>query len=182
MLDLEEPKVSPIPCSSMINGQPCPGYAAYVYRSASTVRLICDGCAMESNQALTSGSRGLPARRSPIVEFSLLELIPARKLLVSEKEKAVSEAERAWDQLARSRELIALRAKERRLIDVGMLWSELIAVALGVVGWIAFGFVWGMSITFAVSISCYGLARWVVARYWIRPALADINSRTEDLS
>jgi hypothetical protein len=92
------PLVNPIPinnptlCESVRDGKPCGGYSAYVYKTAHTTRLICDQCAKEYR-----------AGRSvvPIIEFSLMEMIPARKVLVAGLESMRGELERTKSEVTR---------------------------------------------------------------------------------
>jgi hypothetical protein len=70
----------PFPCETKVEGVQCAGHATHVYRSASATRLICDECAT----AYRLAAKG--PRKLAVVEFSLLELIPAREYLLGQVE------------------------------------------------------------------------------------------------
>jgi hypothetical protein len=69
---------NPFTCDMTIEGRACGGVVAFLYRTATATRLICDHCAAGLR---TAKGRIVPA---PIVEFHLLELAPARASLLSE--------------------------------------------------------------------------------------------------
>lgn len=70
---------TPFVCESMVNGSACGKPCSYVYKSAHVMRLVCDVCAHELQTV--KGALG-PA---PVVEYALLELVPARAALLEEK-------------------------------------------------------------------------------------------------
>ena len=81
---------NPTLCESLIEGKRCNELSSYIYKSAFATRFICDSCARQYRH---EGSE------VPLLEFALLELLPARHVLVDrldrvtkayEKLKAVS--------------------------------------------------------------------------------------------
>lgn len=73
---------NPFTCEALVDSARCGKDASYVHKSASSpAMLFCDVCAKE----LKASSRGM--RKVPIVEFSLLELIPPRDGLIAENGK-----------------------------------------------------------------------------------------------
>jgi hypothetical protein len=74
---------NPTRCEVMTDGKKCGELSAFLFVNAFTKQLMCDGCAMRQRAA---GVRGpVPGGGPPIMEFSLLELIPARQALLDEK-------------------------------------------------------------------------------------------------
>lgn len=116
----------PFVCESMRDGAKCGQPAAYVYKTAFATRLVCDGCAQELRSV--KGALG-PA---PIVEYALLELVPARQVLLEEKLLMMSKAER-------DRAEISVLEKAGTLIAY-WLWVAVgygvLATLVGAYGWL----------------------------------------------
>lgn len=119
----------PFPCETTVDSVPCDGHATHVYRSAHATRLICDSCATAYRLAAKS------ARPISIVEFTLLEFIPAREYLRGQvdtmkierdkaaqatkdatalaetlrvsRNKAMSETQEAWNRLDKMQQSLA---------------------------------------------------------------------------
>lgn len=91
---------NPALCEVLIEGNRCNGFSSHIYKSAYATRLVCDDCARRYR---TEGST------SPILEFALLELVPARELLVDR----LTKTEKAFGKL---RALVVLqKAQDTRL-------------------------------------------------------------------
>ena len=69
---------NPFTCDMLRDERRCGGDASQLYRTATATKVVCDACATVLR---TAKGRMSPA---PIVEFALVELIPARNSLLSE--------------------------------------------------------------------------------------------------
>ena len=118
----------PFPCETKVEGVQCAGHATHVYRSASATRLICDECAT----AYRLAAKG--PRKLAVVEFSLLELIPAREYLRGQvetmrmaRDSAVDAARRA-EQTARDATALARgfeSGREKAMTEAQEAWGKL---------------------------------------------------------
>ena len=111
----------PFPCETIVEKVPCTGHATHVYRSAHATRLICDSCAT----AYRLAAKG--PRKLAVVEFSLLELIPARSVLLGQIDimKAEREAARENEQRAMSAANLAIEVKEKAMSETSEAWNRL---------------------------------------------------------
>ena len=111
----------PFPCETIVDKVPCTGHATHVYRSAHATRLICDSCAT----AYRLAAKG--PRKLAVVEFSLLELIPARSVLLGQIDimKAEREAARENEQRAMSAANLAIEVKEKAMSETSEAWNRL---------------------------------------------------------
>jgi hypothetical protein len=114
------PLNNPTLCESVVDGKPCGGYSSYIYKTATTTRLICDECARKYRAGGPGG--GVSA---PIFEFSLLELVPARQVLMMK----VSRLERVNEKMRR---LAELSVEERNLLDRHIMWEMIGCAVAGV--------------------------------------------------
>ena len=136
----------PFPCETIVDKVPCTGHATHVYRSAHATRLICDSCAT----AYRLAAKG--PRKLAVVEFSLLELIPAREYLLGQidvmkmerdsalgvaeqavgttkaanerREKAMSETQEAWNRLDKMQQSLARAVVLSRLHQEGQALTD----------------------------------------------------------
>ncbi len=111
----------PFPCETIVEKVPCTGRATHVYRSAHATRLICDSCAT----AYRLAAKG--PRKLAVVEFSLLELIPAREYLLGQIDimKAEREAARENERRAMSAANLAIEVKEKAMSETQEAWNRL---------------------------------------------------------
>jgi hypothetical protein len=78
---------NPFVCDMVVDGKPCPNHASLLYRTRHATKVVCDTCASELRMAK---GRLVP---TPIVEFALLELMPAREALLRERDAALDDAD-----------------------------------------------------------------------------------------
>jgi hypothetical protein len=111
----------PFPCETKVEGVACAGHATHVYRSAHAVRLICDECAT----AYRLASKG--QRKSGIVEFTLLELIPARESLLIKVDamRGARDAALENERQARAAANLAIEVKEKAMSETSEAWNRL---------------------------------------------------------
>lgn len=118
---------NPFTCEALVDSARCGKDASYVHKSASSpAMLFCDVCARE----LKASSRGM--RKVPIVEFSLLELLPPREALYAENGKLREAVMTAG---------LMYRATEERLQHVKFEWWVLctvsvLSIILAIWGWV----------------------------------------------
>jgi hypothetical protein len=182
----------PFPCSTTTLDGPCGNRATHVYRSAVITRLVCDACARSYRRP---SSARIPAPHAPTAEVAILELIPAREVLLAERDKFKAQSEDsmakanaievAWQeaQLDRDRAvaLIQLGIEEKRRMDRLAIWSEGVGILVGlVVGWRT-DQKWGLAAAFVVGLVWYGLGRWWMQRYWTTPRLSMLNATSRGL-
>jgi len=195
---------NPFPCETRIEGVPCTGHATHVYRSASATRLICDSCAT----AYRFAAKG--PRRTAIVEFTLLEFIPAREFLMGQvetmraerdqalqtakdatalakgfdkgRDKAMTEAQEAWNRLDKVQQNLARAVVLSRLHQEGealtqrwVLWADATAVSLAVVAQVIWGGMAGWYVFAGGIFLAYWVVSFTVQRWWVRPRLAQLN-------
>lgn len=111
----------PFPCETTVEGVACSGHATHVYRSAHATRLICDSCAT----AYRLAAKG--PRKLAVVEFSLLELIPAREYLLGQIDimKAERETARENERRAMTAANLAIEVKEKAMSETSEAWNRL---------------------------------------------------------
>lgn len=135
---------TPFVCESLLDGAKCGQPATHIYKSAHVTRLICDDCVASLRNV--KGALG-PA---PVVEFALLELVPARQLLL-DTNRALKESNDSFrrvtledtrmleERLARS-EVRAGVAERAGLLVAYWMWAAIaygvLATAIGVWGWL----------------------------------------------
>jgi hypothetical protein len=111
----------PFPCETTVEGVACSGHATHVFRTAYATRLICDACAA----AYRLAARG--PRKTAIVEFTLLEFIPAREYLRGQVETMRAERDVALDNERRAMVAanLAIEVKEKAMSETSEAWSRL---------------------------------------------------------
>jgi hypothetical protein len=110
---------NPFTCDFTVDGQKCQEPASRLYRTAFATKLICDGCA-----AMIQGAKGHLAA-TPIVEVSLLELIPARAELLLDLRLAQSRVSTLIES-ANRREAIERRVEIIRYWGIVVVLSAMI--------------------------------------------------------
>jgi hypothetical protein len=96
-------------CERLTDGVRCGSPSSFVYKSASgPAQLLCDRCASEAR----ASGRGM--RNVPLMEFSLLELLPARQALLEEKGKLTERLTNALRDTVRAEERLV--ATEEQLV------------------------------------------------------------------
>jgi hypothetical protein len=104
----------------MRDGAKCGQPSSYVYKTAFATRLVCDDCAQELR--MVKGAIGPP----PLVEYALLELVPARRALLEEKQSLLEE------------KLLMMGKAERDRCQIGVLERSGILIAYWL--WVAVGY------------------------------------------
>jgi hypothetical protein len=152
------PLNNPTLCQSTVEGQPCGNYSTHIYKTATTTRLVCDECAYRYR---AGGST------APLLEFSLLELIPARQVLLMK----LSTMERLH---RKNQRLSELAVEERDLVDRIANWALISAAAtiFGAAVWAPPWVIWGI---FAGYVAVLTYARRWVSHQWLPPKLKEIN-------
>jgi hypothetical protein len=98
---------NPMLCERLTDGTRCGSPSSFVYKAASgPAQLLCDRCASEAR----ASGRGM--RKVPLMEFSLLELLPARQTLLEEKGKLSERLTNALRDTVRAEERL-VAAEER---------------------------------------------------------------------
>ena len=134
---------NPFLCESIVDGAKCGQPAAYVYKSVHATRIVCDGCVRELQSV-----KGAVAP-APVMEFALMELVPARQVLLDAKRQVedafdsfrrvrVEDTKILEERLARS-EVRAGVAEKAGLLIAYWLW---VAVGYGVLVTIVGGYLW----------------------------------------
>lgn len=154
------PTNNPFLCESTVDGKRCSNFASTIYKSAFMTRLVCDEC---SHRYKTGGPGGGVTN---LMEFSLMELIPAREVLTMK----LSRLERLNTKM---RKLAALAAEERVMLERINMWLLLVfAVGFFFAAW---GPVWILGLVGASYVgSLFGVRRWASVK-WIPAKLKKIN-------
>jgi hypothetical protein len=152
---------NPFQCESTVDGKPCGNLASSIYKSAIATRLVCDTCA----RRYKAGGPGGGATN--LMEFSLMELIPAREVLVMK----LGRSERLE---AKMKKMVALGLEEINMLDRLSMWMMIgYAIAFFILG--IWGPAWSIAVMFAsYIISMLALRRWASVR-WLPGKMEAIN-------
>ncbi len=148
---------NPTLCEVLIDGEKCGGYSSYVFKSAHTTRLVCDQCA--------NRYRGSSVH-APILEFSLLELIPAREILLAKVAKAERLAAKAK----------ASSALWDNRVALGYSAAGALGIILGGASLVAYIWLWwapaaGLLVFPFASMA----ARYIIDSRWLPPRVAKLH-------
>jgi len=168
---------NPITCDAVVNDAPCGAPAAYVFKTAHVMRLMCFDCAQRYRAANL---------KPPPLEFALLELIPAREVLEMELKTTQSKLTVANGQSKMSDEkLAAARARMTAMADLGVAERRLLfrlTMGVLVVAGLVFGvlsFLSAAAWTFYAPMAILVLGEWGVRRWvdrvWLKPRLKKID-------
>jgi hypothetical protein len=153
---------NPTTCEILINGKPCGEYSSYVYKTVFTTRLVCSGCATAYRSA---GLR-------PLLEFALMELIPARESLEMELKMTQEQLTATRAQMTA---MAALSAQEERLqLRLMLAVVGVAVVAMGAITW-ADAPSWAFWLPLFFAGIGEGIVRWSVTRFWFKPRARKIN-------
>jgi hypothetical protein len=153
---------NPFTCESTVDGKRCGNLASSIYKTSIATRLICDDCARRYKQGGPGGGS------SNVMDFALLELIPAREVIVMKLNRELRMNEKI-------KRLAALGLEERNMLDrasviVALTFSPLCFIA----GWFLRSWVFAFLIAIYTG-AIVGLRYWSSKR-WL-PAKIDIINK-----
>ncbi len=148
---------NPTLCKVLIDGEECGAYSSFVFVSAYTTRLICDQCASRYRASHS---------HTAILEFSLLELIPAREILLQ--------------RVAKSERLAAKKSAAMVLHDMRVGLGYAVAGAVGVIcaGASLVAYIWwwwAPAMALVVFPFASMAARYVIDSRWLPPRVAKLH-------
>lgn len=152
---------NPFVCESTVDGKPCGGIASSIYKSAVATRLVCDACARRYKAGGPGGGT------TNLMEFSLMELIPAREVLVMR----LGRSERVE---AKMKKMVELGLEERNMLDRFTMWAAIgYAVAFFILG--IWGPFWSVAVMFvSYIVSMLAIRRWASVK-WLPEKMEVIN-------
>jgi hypothetical protein len=124
---------NPTRCEMLRDGKKCDALSSYIHVTAFSKQLMCDGCAADLRYATR---KAVVPGATPLLEFSLLELVPARRALLADRDAILHEKEELEIQLRRAlNDGVALTERLKQMTFLAWGWGLSFAVGVPVAAW-----------------------------------------------